>query len=827
MTDGVYKMYATKNNANWNSVTFEQGVGETDWAAYQVQLTGASRQFGINTAATTATSLSTYDGFMLQSGQTLLLSTNGTTLTSGTAGVITTTAGLFPAPTLNAGFSSASLASLAGQSTFANGYCFKPDGTKLWRVSSAGTLQEYDLSTPFNITTAVLNGRTYSGFCNTSGAVAFTSDGLTMATFIATGTLAYYILGIAWDITTAGGRNSITIPTTTLACRQMRISPDGNFLIGMSNGAAGNTTGQNAIRVWQIPTPNVLGSIATSQPALYLSSTFATTASGYGTFDFTPDGKVFLVLRSTGTTTPAMTLLAYACTIPWNPSAGNITQIGSNFNVPTADFPAFGATTGMGFVMDSNGTNFMIMLGGTPVGLGTYNTNINTKYNVNISSFGLSAAPIRAYYQAPRVFVDMEAAPGQVSLTTTEQDFISGTTSQVIFGANGTNLLAAGNPLRLNNNNTVTTTTVTQGTANGLPARQINGTGATYIFASGVTANSMGLPLQANAIRLRPDGSSLYVVNANTNVIYQYNLSTPWNLTTASLFNIVVLSSSITGNQSFINVQGIEFNATGTRMFLNGNNQSTSLLSVFEFTLSVPYQIGTAIYLRRRDYVASSSFPNNLGGRFNETGTQFYFLTLSAGGVYQLQYMNLSTPYDTSTMGSLNAVSSGNANVGTSPPTLTPGGNFIFVAQNFSQLQFINTANNIASFNVGYSCDQDIGAINYPVLGTVSSQACDFSPDGMRMFAFFSNGNIIRAYRVRTRPLTQYTAQFATQATTTTSVFFPDNSVEASITASLSGSTMNFATSQVLDTGRAVGLRVNSPFSGTDISNVTLNLWKS
>ncbi len=821
-------MYATKNNANWNSVTFEQGVGETDWAAYQVQLTGASRQFAINTSATTTTSLSTYDGYMLQSGQTLLLSTNGTTLTSGTAGVVTTTAGLFPTPTLNAGFSTGSITStLTAQGAFANGYYFKPDGTKLWRVNTSGTLLEFDLSTPFNITTAVLNGRTYSSFSGASGGIAFTSDGLTMVSMLNSSNLVYYSLGIAWDITTAGGRNTISTGNQTLSPRQVRISPDGNFLVAMSNGAAGNTTGQNTIRVWQIPTPNVIGSIAANQSFLYTSNTFANGTTGYANFDFTPDGKTLLVIRTNGITSPTIQVQAYACTIPWNPTNSNLTQIGTNFSVPQGDFPTFGATSGLGLLIDNTGTNFSCLIGTSSFGLGTYITNINTKYNVNISSFGLSAAPIRAYYQAPRVFVDMEAAPGQVNLTTTEQDFISGTTSQVVFGANGTNLLAAGNPLRLNNNNTVTTTTVTQGSANGLPGRQINGAITQYIFASGVTNNSLGLPLQANAIRFRPDGSSLYVINTGSNVIYQYNLSTPWNLTTASLFNILTITASITGGISFTGCAGIEFNSTGTRMWINGVNGTNNFLSVFEFTLSVPYQMGTSVYLRRKDYLGTSNFSNVYGGRFNETGTQFYFLTLSTGGVYQLQYMNLSTPYDTSTMGTPVVVSSGVTNVGSAPPTLTPGGNFLFVSNVYTQTQSLATANNLASVSIDFNCDASSGAINFPSLGVVAAQACDFSPDGMRMFAFFNSGQIIRAYRVRTRPLTQYTAQFATQATATTSVFFPDNSVEASITASLSGSTMNFATSQVLDTGRAVGLRVNSPFSGTDISNVTLNLWKN
>lgn len=50
-------MLSNKSSAVWASATSTQGVGETDWNAYQLSLTGNSQQFSLVPGQSTSTSL--------------------------------------------------------------------------------------------------------------------------------------------------------------------------------------------------------------------------------------------------------------------------------------------------------------------------------------------------------------------------------------------------------------------------------------------------------------------------------------------------------------------------------------------------------------------------------------------------------------------------------------------------------------------------------------------------------------------------------------------------------------------------------------------------
>lgn len=818
-------MFSTKNSANWNSTTFTQESGDTDWSAYQVSITGSSRKFNINSASTTSSQLSLYDGQNISVGQTLLLSTDGATFTSGVAGAITTAAPTFPTPSKVTANSAVNPSYFPTTSSLAAPSFLKPDGTKLWRVVST-VLTEYTLSTPFDYTTATANGRVISsfgnyGFCfSADGSRLFSCDGSSFFT---------RVLGVAYDITTAGFVTGISMPSSTSAVRTMRISPDGQYVTLMSNGTAGTTSNANSIYTFQCATPNHLSSTT----LLYTSSSFGGGTAGYSSFEFTPDGKTFLLLNTTGAATPVCTVKAYACTTPWSAASGNFSLIGTTLTLSNSDFTTVGTNSPLGIIAHPHGTSFTVFWGTT--GFVTYSTDFNTKQNINISSYGLSAAPTSAYYQAPRVFVDMEATSGQVNLMSTDQDWISATTTQVVFGANGANLLAVGDQLALSTrSNLVTTTSVTAGSTGGLSAQYMgwSSTGTPYIKNGNAFFAPPTTPV---AIKVRSDGSSFYYVAGN-NYVYQYNMTTPWDLSTVYLANTIVLTSTVlSGYSSTCN--GIDIKPDGTKLYLTAN-ASGSYMKCFELTLSTPWNIGTAVSSSRTMTLTPTGGYNVLGGRFNETGTQFYYFYADASGCvtyFAIRYVNLSTPYDLSTAGSpINATSVTATNdfpAGQMAPTLSPGGNTLITMYNNVAEQKMATAGTFApSGTFSATCttasSNTTDTINFPVLGRGNGgQCCDFSPDGMR-FLFVKNG-VVYMFKCRTKPLTQYTCGFTTQGSASTAVFIPDRSVEQSVTTTLSGGNMTFATSQVSKTGRAAAIRVNSPYQGTTISNVTLNLWKT
>jgi hypothetical protein len=810
-------MQSLKNSATWISSTYTQEAIDTDWTAYQVSLTGTSKAYNIYSATTTSTQLSLYDGPNIVANQPLLLSTNGSTFTSGVAGAITTSLPVFPTPTKVTANSSTSATNLPSSGTSLGAPLFiKPDGTKLWRVIGT-TLTEYTLSTPFDFTTAAANGRTIASFSNYG--FCFSADGSRLHS--CDGTYFYTrVLGLAWDITTAGALSIYTMPASTAACRQMRISSDGQYVAIMTNGSAGNTGNFNKIYTYQCATPNQL--VTTTN--IGISSTFATAAAAYcGGFEFSPDGKVFIVAQSNGSATPVANVTAYTCNTPWIPNSGAYVQLGATFTLTNSDFSSLASTVPMGMVGHPLGTSFTVFFG--VASYATFSTDFNTKQNINIQNFNLGTAPTYAYAQSPRVFVDMEATSGQVTLMPIDQDFISATTSQVIFGANGAGLVATNDKLLLNGNTSVSVSSVSAGSTGGLTAQYL-GRGVNYIKDSGKT---FGLPFTPYSMKVRADGSALYFTTGNAN-IYQYSLTTPWDITTAYLANLLVLNStSVTGYTATNN--GVDFKPDGTKMYVNAGNGTGYC---YEFTLSTPWNIGTAVYTNRKFVTVSSSGVSTYGGRFNETGTQYYYQYIDASGCntyYYLYYVALSTPYDLSSAGSYasfySSGTSSNTPGGSLGPVLAPGGNTLLTIGNAVAEQVLSTPNSLSG---GFSSTQaaatsNTNAITFPGIGLTYASCIEFSPDGTRIFVV--RNSIVYMFKCRTKPLTQYTANFATQSFTPTSVYFPDRSVEQSITTTLSGGNMTFATSQILKGGRAVGMKVLSPIMGTTISNLTLNLWKT
>ena len=83
------------------------------------------------------------------------------------------------------------------------------------------------------------------------------------------------------------------------------------------------------------------------------------------------------------------------------------------------------------------------------------------------------------------------------------------------------------------------------------------------------------------------DGSYFYMVGATNDFVYQYTMSTPWSISTASYTR----SYSVATYES--NATGISFNATGSEMYILG----TTYNAINRFTLTTPWDISTATYV--------------------------------------------------------------------------------------------------------------------------------------------------------------------------------------------------------------------------------------
>lgn len=128
-------------------------------------------------------------------------------------------------------------------------------------------------------------------------------------------------------------------------------------------------------------------------------------------------------------------------------------------------------------------------------------------------------------------------------------------------------------------------------------------------------------------------GQHVYVIGAITDDVYEYELSTPWDISTATY------NGNFYSNNEESNPTGLFFKNDGEKMYLLGNAQKR----VFEYNLD-NWDITTVSYSNSY-FVVSAQEANPRGLHFKSDGTKMYIVGLS-GRIYEY---NLSNPWNVST----------------------------------------------------------------------------------------------------------------------------------------------------------------------------------
>ena len=132
----------------------------------------------------------------------------------------------------------------------------------------------------------------------------------------------------------------------------------------------------------------------------------------------------------------------------------------------------------------------------------------------------------------------------------------------------------------------------------------------------------------------KPDGTKMYVIGQMGDYVNEYNLSTAWDVSSASyLQNFSVAAEETTP-------QGIFFKHDGTKMYVAGNEGN----DITEWTLSTAWNISTASYAQGFSVSSQETFPS--GVFFNPDGTKMYVIGLVSDNVNEY---DLSTGWDVST----------------------------------------------------------------------------------------------------------------------------------------------------------------------------------
>jgi 6-phosphogluconolactonase (cycloisomerase 2 family) len=156
--------------------------------------------------------------------------------------------------------------------------------------------------------------------------------------------------------------------------------------------------------------------------------------------------------------------------------------------------------------------------------------------------------------------------------------------------------------------------------------------GASYANKSFDPASQGSNPFD---IILNNDGTKMYVLTYDQKRVYQYSLSTAYDISTASYDSKSFL---FTGQDAL--PWSIKFNNDGTKMYMLGNTND----DVFQYSLSTAFDVSTASYDSVAFSIGQTINPRYL--TFNGDGTKFYLTETVSQYIYEY---SMSTAFDIST----------------------------------------------------------------------------------------------------------------------------------------------------------------------------------
>lgn len=119
--------------------------------------------------------------------------------------------------------------------------------------------------------------------------------------------------------------------------------------------------------------------------------------------------------------------------------------------------------------------------------------------------------------------------------------------------------------------------------------------------------------------RFKPDGTMLYITSQGNDSIVGYSLATAWDISTMSKIQEISILSECVG----MNENGLDFKSDGTKMFVSCYTAS----NILEYGLTTAWNIETASYIRSSGCTVQM---DNV--KFDSDGNVVY---VTAGGMYE------------------------------------------------------------------------------------------------------------------------------------------------------------------------------------------------
>ena len=633
---------------------------------------------------------------------------------------------------------------------------FSSDGTKMYMAGDTGSVYQYTLTTAWNVSTATYASKSYSVYSQIPApdALTFSYDGTNMYLVgINTDTVYQYPLSTAWDVSTASYTSKyFSVTSEEVDPSSVRFNSDGTimYIVGLYNDTIYQYTLSTA---WDVST------------ASYASKSFSVSAQETApqSFFLNNDGTKFYI---TGSNNPGIyeynipfiscdggasdtwcfsslqasdPYCSYTIPIPTpddtydvypyvfdmfdEPSSSSLQGAVDTFTVSnTSPILSSVAINGGSAINLTAGTTTAVTLSGTV-------TDTNSCYGTEISSV------ITNIYRS-----GIGTEEGSKSLNISYTDTVP---MDIVFSSDGTKMYTVGDGV---------THMVFQHTLS--TAWDIST--AHYASKSFYIGTQ---DLTPEGLAFSSDGTKMYVVGSSTDYVYQYTLSTAWDVSTASYSS----KSKATGE---LTPSGITFNSDGTKMYIIGNTGDT----VRYFILSTAWDISTANF--STSYSVSTQVAVAEGLYFSSDGTGMYVIDSTSDSVYQ--YI-LSTAWDIST------ASYGSKTISVATQDLIPNG--ISFSSDGTKMYMIGDSNNVA-YQYTLATAWDVSTATYATKSfTISPQETEMggvvlSSDGTKMYLpggtndMISQYTLSTAWDLSTATYAYKTFSYASQDTSMTSIFF-------------------------------------------------------
>ena len=125
-----------------------------------------------------------------------------------------------------------------------------------------------------------------------------------------------------------------------------------------------------------------------------------------------------------------------------------------------------------------------------------------------------------------------------------------------------------------------------------------------------------------HGLLFKPDGTKMYIVGSSGDDVNEYSLSSAWDISTASY----VQNFSVASQDA--NPQDIFFKPDGTTMYIVG----TAGDAVYEYSLSSAWDISTASYVQTFSVQAQDTNPSDVF--FKPDGTKMYIVGTEGDAVF-------------------------------------------------------------------------------------------------------------------------------------------------------------------------------------------------